>query len=212
MLLKGSSEVGALLPAAETSVTHNLLTFRLSALPSPYCRFCFQGNPKVFSQFSCSVVFNSLQPHGLQHSRLPCPAPTPRIYSNSCPSSRWCHPAISSSVVPFASCLQSVPASGLFPKSQFFTSSGQSIGTLALASISPSSEYSGLISFRMDWLDLPAVQGTLKSLLQHHSLKASILQCSAFFMVQLSHPYMTTGKTIALTRMDLCWQSNVSAF
>ena len=72
--------------------------------------------------------------------------------------------------------------------------------------ISPSSEYSGLISFRMDWLDLPAVQGTLKSLLQHHSLKASILQCSAFFMVQLFHPYMTTGKTIALTRMDFCWQ------
>ena len=212
MLLKGSGEVGALLPAAETSVTHNLLTFPLSALPSPYCRFCFQGNPKGFSQFSHSVVFNSLRPHGLQHSGLSCPAPTPRIYSNSCPSSQWCHPAISSSVVPFSSCFQSFPASGSFPKSQFFTSSGQSIGTLALASISPSSEYSGLISFRMDWLDLPAVQGTLKSLLQQHNLKASILQCSTFFMVQLFHPYMTTGKTIALTRMDLCWQSNVSAF
>ena len=79
-------------------------------------------------------------------------------------------------------------------------------------SISPSSEYSGLISFRMDWLDLLAVQGTPKSLLQHHSSKASVLRCSAFFTVQLSHPYMTTGKTIALTIMDLCWQSNVSAF
>ena len=79
-------------------------------------------------------------------------------------------------------------------------------------SISPSNEHSGLISFRIDWLDLLAVQGTLKSLLQHHSTKASILQCSAFFIVQLSHPYMTTGKTIALTKMDLCWQSNVSAF
>ena len=78
-------------------------------------------------------------------------------------------------------------------------------------SISPSNEYSGLISFTIDWLDLLAVQGTLKSLFQHHSSKASILRCSAFFMVQLSHPYMTTGKTIALT-MDLCWQSNVSAF
>ena len=78
--------------------------------------------------------------------------------------------------------------------------------------ISPSKEHPGLISFRMDWLDLLADQGTLKSLLQHHSLKASILQCSAFFTVQLSHPYMTTGKTIALTRQDLCWQSNVSAF
>ena len=79
-------------------------------------------------------------------------------------------------------------------------------------SISPSSEYSGLISFRVDWFDLLAIQGTLKSLLQHCSSKASILQHSAFFTVQLSHPYMTTGKTIALTRRDLCWQSNVSAF
>ena len=78
--------------------------------------------------------------------------------------------------------------------------------------ISPSNEHPILISFRMDWLDLLAVQGTLRSLLQHHSSKASILQCSAFFIVQLSHPYMTTGKTIALTRRDLCWQSNVSAF
>ena len=80
-------------------------------------------------------------------------------------------------------------------------------------SISPSNEYSGLISFRMDWLDLLAVHGILKSLLQHHSSKASILQRSAFFTIQLSHPHMTTGKTIALTRRtDLCWQSNVSAF
>ena len=79
-------------------------------------------------------------------------------------------------------------------------------------SINPSNEYSGLISFRMDWLDLLAVQGTLKSLLQHHSSKASILKCLAFFMVQLSYPYMTTGKTIALTKWPFCWQSNVSAF
>ena len=83
--------------------------------------------------------------------------------------------------------------------SQFFASNGQSIGTSASASV-PSSEYSGLIFFRIDWLDLLAVQGTFKSLLQHHSSKASILRCSAFFIVQLSHPYMTTGKTIALTR------------
>ena len=79
-------------------------------------------------------------------------------------------------------------------------------------SISPSNEYSGLISFRMDWLDLLAVQGTLKSLLQHHSSKASVLRRSAFFIVQLSHPYMTTGKTIALSRWTFCWQNNVSAF
>ena len=79
-------------------------------------------------------------------------------------------------------------------------------------SISSSIECSGLTSFKMDWVDLLAVQGTLKSLLQHHSSKASILWCSAFFIVQLSHPYMTTGKIIALTRWTLCWQSNVSAF
>ena len=84
--------------------------------------------------------------------------------------------------------------------SQFFTLGGQTIGVSASASVSPSNDYSGLISFRMDWLDLLAVQGTPKSLLQHHSSKASVLQCSAFFVVQLSHPYMTTGKTIALTR------------
>ena len=79
-------------------------------------------------------------------------------------------------------------------------------------SISPSNEHPGLISFRMDWLDLLAVQGTLKSFLQHHSSKVSILQCSTFFIVQLSHPYLTTGKTIALTRWTFCWQSNVSVF
>ena len=111
------------------------------------------------------------------------------------------HLTISSSVVPF-SCLQSFPESGSFPMSQFFASGGQSIGSSASA-ISPSNEYSGLISCRMDWFDLLAVQGTLKSLLQHHSSKASVLQCSAFFMVQLSHPYMTTGKTTALTRQIL---------
>ena len=100
---------------------------------------------------------------------------------------------------PFSICLQSFPASGSFPKSRPFTSGGQSIGFSASASVSPSDEYSGLIFFRMDWLDLPAVQGTLKSLLQHYSSKASILWCSAFFIVQLSHPNMTTEKTIALT-------------
>ena len=108
------------------------------------------------------------------------------------------HPTISSSVVPFSSHLQSLLASGSFSVGQFFTSGGQSIG--ASASPCPSNEYSGLISFRMEWCGLLAVQGTLKSLLQHHSSKALILRCSAFFMVQLSHPYMTTGKTMALTR------------
>ena len=115
--------------------------------------------------FSRSVLSDSLWPHGLQHARLPCPSPTPGAYSNSCPLSRWCHPTISSSVVPFSSHLQSFLASGSFQMSWFFASGGQSIGVRF--SISSSNEYSGLISFRIDWLDLLAVQGTLKSLLQH---------------------------------------------
>ena len=143
-------------------------------------------------QFSHSVVFDSLQLHGLRHTRLPCPSSTPGACSNSCPLSRWCHPTISSSVVPFSSCLQSFSASGSFPGS-FLHIRWPKDWSFSF-SISPSNEYSGLISFRMDWFDLCAVQGTLKSLLQHHSSKASILQCSAFFIVQLSHPYMTIGK------------------
>ena len=103
---------------------------------------------------------------------------------------------------PILLCLQSFSASQSFPMSQLFASGSRSIGGSASASAysSPSNEYSGLISFRIDWFDLLAVQGILKSLLQHHSSKASILRCSAFFMVQLSHSYMTTGKTISLTR------------
>ena len=106
--------------------------------------------------------------------------------------------SISSSVIPFSSCPQSFPASGSFPMSQLFTSDGQSIGASASTSVLLMNIQ--MISFKIDWFDLPAVQGTLKSLLQHHSSKESILQCSAFFIVQLSHPYMTTGKIIALTR------------
>ena len=109
------------------------------------------------------------------------------------------HPTISSSVVPFSSRLQSFPASGSFPMSQFFASGGQSIGASASASILPLT-IQDWISFRIDCLDLLAIQGTLKNLLQHHSSKASILWHSDFFIVQLSHPYMTTGNTIALTR------------
>ena len=109
------------------------------------------------------------------------------------------HPTISSSVVPFSSSPRSFPVLGSFPVSQLFASGDQKCWSFSF-NISPSSEHPELVSCRMDWLDLLAVQGTLKSLLQHHSLKASILQHSAFFTVQLSHPYMTTGKTIALTR------------
>ena len=125
-------------------------------------------------QFRYSVQSNSLCPHGLQHARPPCPSPTPWACSNLCPSSQWCHPTISSSVVPFSSCLQSFPASGSFPVSPFFPSGGQNTGVSASASVLPMNTQ-GLISFRMDWLDLLAVQGTRKSLLQHHSSKASIL-------------------------------------
>ena len=137
-----------------------------------------------------------LWPHELQHARPLCPSPTPGVHPNSCPSSRWYHPAISSTVVPF-SCPQSLPASESFPMRQLFAWGGQSTGVSASASFLPKKSQGWSPS---DWLDLLAVQGTLKSLLQHHSSKASILQRSAFFTVQLSHPYMTTGKTIALTR------------
>ena len=148
-------------------------------------------------QFSCSVVSNSLWPHGLQHARPPCPSPVPGVCSNSCPLSQWCHPTISSSVVPFSSHLQSLIR--VFSNESVLHIRWPKYWSFSF-NISPSTEYSGLISFRMDWLDLLAVQGTLKSLPQPHSSKASILRCSAFFTVQLSHPYMTTRKTIALTR------------
>ena len=139
----------------------------------------------------------TLRPPQTTAHQLPCPLPSPAVCSNSCSLSHWCHSTISSSVVSFSSCPQSFPASGSWSMSWLYASDGQSIDALASAS-GPSNEYSGLISFRMDWFDL-AVQGTLKSLLQYHSLKASILQHSAFYMVQLSQLYKTTGKTIALT-------------
>ena len=141
---------------------------------------------------------DSLRPHGLQYIRLPCPSPTPRACSDSFPLSQWCHPTILSSVIPFSSCLQSLPASGSFLISRLLASGGQSVGASISASVLPVNS--------QDWFssgltnDLLEVPGTLKSLLRHHSSKASILRHSAFFMVQFSHPYMTTGKIIALTR------------
>jgi len=152
-----------------------------------------------FLQCSRSVVSDSLPPRGLQHARPPCPSPAPRVHSDSCPSSQWCHPAISSSVVPFSSCPQPLPASESFSNESTLRMRWPKYWSFSF-SIIPSKEIPGLISFRMDWLDLVAVQGTLRSLLQYHSSKASILWRSAFFTVQLSHPYMTTGKTIALIR------------
>ena len=150
-------------------------------------------------QFSCSVVSDTLWPHGLQHTRPPCPSSAPGVYPNSCPLSQWCHPTISSSVVPFSSCLQSFPASGSFQMSQLFTSGGQSTGVSASASVL-SMNIKGWFPLELaGWISLQSKE-TLKSLLQHHSSKAPILWRSAFFMVQLSHTYMTTGKTITLTR------------
>ena len=142
---------------------------------------------------------DSLWPHELQHTRPPpCLSPTPGVHSDSRPSSQWCHLAISSSVVPFSSCPQSLPASGLF---QWVRSSYQVVRVLEFQLQHQSfNGHPGLISLKMDWLDLLANQGTLNSLLQYHSSKAPVLQHSAFFIVQLSHPYMTTGKTITLTR------------
>ena len=173
----------------------------------------FLFNVNLFCLTALGVLWHAVQfssvtqlcptlwdPLDLQHARPPCsPSPTPRVYSNSCPLSQWCH---NNHLI---LCHPLLLLSSIFPSTRVFSDE------LVLRirwpkywsfsfSISPSNEYSGLISFRMDWLDLLAVQGTLKSLLWHHSSKASSLQCSAFFIVQLSCPYMTTVKTIALTR------------
>ena len=131
------------------------------------------------SQFSRSVVSDSLQPHGLQHARLPCPSPTPRAYSNSCPLSRWCRPVISSSVVPFSSCLQSFPASGSFQISQFFASGGQIIGVSASTSILPMNIQDRFPSGLTSLISLQS-KG-LSSLLQYHNSKKN-----QFFSAQLS--------------------------
>ena len=147
-------------------------------------------------QFS-SIMSNTLWPHEPQHARPPCPSPTHVVYSDSCPSSRWCHPTISSH--------RSLLLPPIPPSIRVFSNES----TLHMRwpkywsfsfNISPSNEHPGLISLRMDWLDLLAVQGTLKSLPQHNSSKASIFRCSAFITVQLSCSYLTTGKNIALTR------------
>ena len=153
---------------------------------------------KYSVQFSRSVMSDSLQPHELQHARPPCPSPTPGVYSTHAhrvgdaiqPSHTLSSPLLLPPIPPSIRVFSNESTVHMrWPQYWSFS-----------FSISPSNEYPGLISFRMDWLDLLAVQGTLKSLLQYHSSKASIFQRSAFLTVQLSHPYMTTGKTIALTR------------
>ena len=148
-------------------------------------------------QFSCSVISDSLRPHGLQHVRPPCSSPTPWIYSNSCPSSQWCHPTISSSVVPFSSCLQSFPESGSFPMSQFFTSGCQSIRVSTSASVLPMNIQDWVPLGWAGWVSLLS-KGLSRVFSNTTVPKASALWRSAFFIVQLSHPYRTTGKTISL--------------
>ena len=149
-------------------------------------------------QFSRSVVSDSLQSHESQHARPPCPSLTPRVYSNSCPSSWWCHPATPSSVVPFSSCPQSLPASGSFPMSQLFAWGGQSIGVLASASVLPMNT--------QDWSPLGWTGWiSLQSKGLSRAFSNTTLQKHQFFSAQLSsqpnsHSYVTTRKTIALTR------------
>ena len=156
---------------------------------------------------------DSLQPHGLHHDRLPSPSLSPRACSNLCPLSRWCH-----------LCRPLLLLPSIFPSIRVF--SNESVLHIRWPkywsfsfSISPFNEYSEFIPFRSDWFDLLAVQETLKSLLQHHSSKPSILWHWTFFIVQLSHPYMTTGKAIALTRgtfvgkvMSLLFSFNINSF
>ena len=148
----------------------------------------WQSNKVIlfFSSVQSLSLSNSLRPYGLQHTRLPCPSPAPRAYSNSCPSSWWCYPTISSSAIPFFSCLQSYPASGSFPMSQFFSSGGQSIGASASTSVLPMKIQDWLPLGWTSWISLQSKR--LSSLLQQHSSKASVLQHSACIMVQLSHP------------------------
>ena len=141
---------------------------------------------------SCPTLYDPM------HTRLPCPSPTPGASSNSCPSSRWCHPTISSSVLPFSSCLQSFPGSGSFPMSQFFASGGQSIGVLASASVLPMNIQDW---FPLGWTSLISLQSKgLSRVFSKTQFRSTNFSVLIFFILQLSHPYMTTWKTIALTR------------
>ena len=153
-------------------------TKKMKTSATEYLNRWRQIYPHVFlSQFSRSVVSDSLWPHESQHTRPPCPLPSPRVHSNSRPSSRWCHPATSSSVVPFSSCPQFLPAS-VFSNESTLRMRWPKYWSFSF-SITPSKEHPGLISFRMDWLDLLALQGTLKSLLLHHSSKFFGINSSA---------------------------------
>ena len=161
-------------------------------------------------QVSPSVMSDTLQTHGLQHTRPPCPSPTPRVYSNPCPWSQWCHPTISF-CHPLLLLLSIFPSIRVFSNESVLRIRWPKYWSFSF-NISPSNECSGLISFRMDWVDLLAVQGTLKSLLQHHSSKS----INSWALSRLYSPTLTPihdhWKNHSFDYMDLCWQSNVSAF
>ena len=153
---------------------------------------------------------DSLRPHGLEHARPPCPSPTPRVYSNSCPSSRWCHPAVSSSVVPFSSCPQSLPVSGSFPMSQLFLWGGQSIGVSASASVlRMNTQYWSPLEWT-GWISCSPRDS-------QESSPAPRFKSVNFSTLSFLHsPTLTSiydhWKNHSLDQTDLCWQSNVSAF
>ena len=170
----------------------------------------FQGHQFCSIQFSRSVVSDSLRPHESQYARPPGPSPIPGVYLNSCPWSWWCHPAISSSVVPFSSCSQSLPASGSFPMSQPFTWGGQSIGVSASASVRPMNT--------QDWSPLDGLVGSPCSPRdsQESSPTPQFKSINSLMLSFLHSPTHTSihdhWKNHSLDYTDLCWQSNVSAF
>ena len=159
------------------------------------------GSNKDSVQFSCSLVSDSLRPHGLQHTRLPCPSPAPGACSNSCPSSHWCHPTISSSVVPFSSCLQSFPASRSFPRSEFFASGGQSIGVSASASVLP-------VNIQ-DWFPLRLVESCSPRDSEESSPTPQFKSINSSVLSLLYNPTLTSihdyWKNHHFDYVDLCW-------
>ena len=171
---------------------------------------CLHRNTNALTQvqFSSSVMSDSLWPQRLQHARPPCLSPIPEVYSNSCPLSQWCHPTISSSVVPSSSRLQSFPASGFFPRNQLFVWGGQRIGVSASVSVLPMNIQDW---FPLGWTGWISLQSKgLSRVLSNTTVQK--LQCSAFFIVLLSHPYMTTGKTLALSRRTFVGKVMLSTF
>ena len=206
-------------PLQLSSASPNSALNILFSLSNSSSYFSLLANTDIFQfQFSCSVVSDSLWLHEPQHTRTPCPSPTPRVYPNSWPLSKWCHPTISSSDVPFSSCPQTFPASGSFQMSQLFASGGQSTGVSASTSVLPMNVQNWSPLGWTGWISLQS-KGFSRVLsnttVQNHQFFGA--QLDYFFIVQLSHPYMTTGKTIALTRWTfvdkaMCLLFNILTF